>query len=96
MPAITFSLPTTFAYRTIRSATVSGCSRMFVLCVTTPGITARPSGSTRPSQTFHSCSCWGFAASNEYWLALIFTSRSMTSRSGKSVLCGPTQLPQQR
>src|SRR5262245_40829361 len=64
-PAITFSRPTTFAYRPIRSATSSGCSTRMVECEITPGIRTASFGNFAPSQTFHSCSWRGLAASNE-------------------------------
>src|SRR3984957_13596392 len=45
VPAITFSRPTTLAYRTMRSATTCGCSTILVAWLTTPGISSLPSGS---------------------------------------------------
>ena len=48
VPPITFSRPTSFASRTSRSATSSGCSTTFVWWVTTPGTRTFPSGARRP------------------------------------------------
>ena len=44
VPAMTFSLPTTLAKRTMRSATRSGCSTKLVTVSITPGIRTLPSG----------------------------------------------------
>ena len=44
-PAMTFSRPTSLAYRTIRSATSSGCSMKLVVVSNTPGISTFPYGS---------------------------------------------------
>src|SRR5262245_23072896 len=64
-PAMTFSRPTAWANRTIRSATGSGCSPRTVDCVSVPGIATARSGSFTVSHTRHSCSWRGLAASNE-------------------------------
>ena len=53
-PPITFSLPTTSAYCSSRSATSSGCSTMLVVESITPGMIALPSGSSTSFHTFHS------------------------------------------
>ena len=45
VPASTFSRPTSFANRTIRSATRSGCSTTLVAWLTTPGMISFPAGS---------------------------------------------------
>jgi len=60
------SLPTRLAYRAMRSAISSGCSTSTVEWLITPGISTLSFGSLAlPPQIFHSCSCRGFAASNE-------------------------------
>src|SRR5215469_1334785 len=65
VPPITFSRPTIFASRTMRSATSSGCSTMLVAWLITPGIKTLPGFSFTLCHTRHSCACRGLAASNE-------------------------------
>ena len=60
------SRPTASAQRTIRSATISGCSIRLVEWVTTPGMSTLPSGSLTSFHSFHSCSWRTLAASKEY------------------------------
>src|SRR5215470_11601968 len=83
-PAMTFSRPTTFANRTMRWATSSGCSTSTVDWVMVPGISTASAGSFTVSHTRHSCSCRGFAASNEYAPARIFSITSTKCFSSRS------------
>src|SRR3974377_794932 len=65
VPPMTFSRPTIFASRTMRSATSSGCSTMLVAWLITPGIKILPGLSFTLSHTRHSWAWRGLAASNE-------------------------------
>src|SRR5215470_1576713 len=88
-PAITLSRPTTPAKRLMRWAIASGCSTIFDEWVMTPGMRLLPSGSLTLSQTFHSCSWRGLAASNEYAPALILRIKSTMWRNSMSWTRGP-------
>ena len=90
LPAMTFSRPTSPAYRPIRWATSSGCSMKLVVESITPGMIALSYGNLTSSKTTHSCSCRGFAPSKDMADTFAFNAIPMISRSGISRWCGPS------
>ena len=84
LPAITFSLPTSFAYRPMRCAMSSGCSMKFDFDSITPGMSSLPSGSLSVSNSFHSCAWRGLAASSAMALGRARNTMSITSAKGTS------------
>ena len=95
VPAITFSRPTSFANRTIRSATSRGCSTRRRVMRHDARDQIFPAGSFTFSHTRHSCSCRTLAASIEYAPARTFSISGRIASSGASATCGTCQLPKQ-
>ena len=88
VPAMTFSRPTIFPSAPAGRRWL----RMFddIRCMADhAGHQHLGSGNFTSSQTRHSCSWRGLAASMEIVLAFTFKIRSMMSRSGMSYFCGP-------
>ena len=90
VPAMTRSRPTIRANRSIRSATSSGCSMMFVQVSIVPGMRTLSSGIFVSAHTRHSCSWRGLAASNSIACGLAFRTMSMMCFIGMSKSCGPS------